>query len=132
MASRFEPWGVAIGEAAASGMPLICSSACGAALDLVRSFYNGLSFSPGDVIELANAMTWIEAHFDELPEMGRRSQYLAGAYAAEVWADRWHDCFRYALDNRSGQSSVHPESLPAGRFRTQTLRPIGGHDQSRE
>jgi glycosyltransferase involved in cell wall biosynthesis len=102
MPSRFEPWGVAIGEAAASGMPLICSSACGAALDLLRPFYNGLSFSPGDVQQLARAMAWIAAHHDELPLMGRRSQCLAGAYAAEVWADRWYDCFCHALDNRRG------------------------------
>lgn len=100
MPSRFEPWGVAIGEAAASGMPLICSTACGAALDLLRPFYNGLSFSPGDVQELAHAMTWIEEHYDDLPLMGSRSQHLAEAFSAEVWADRWNDCFRYALENR--------------------------------
>lgn len=100
MPSRFEPWGVAIGEAAASGMPLICSTACGAALDLLRPFYNGLSFSPGDVQELAYAMSWMEEHYDDLPLMGSRSQHLAEAFSAEVWADRWNDCFRYALENR--------------------------------
>lgn len=100
MPSRFEPWGVAIGEAAASGMPLICSTACGAALDLLRPFYNGLSFCSGDTARLARAMTWIGEHSDDLPLMGRRSQCLAGAFAAEVWADRWYDCFRYALENR--------------------------------
>lgn len=102
MPSRFEPWGVAIGEAAASGMPLICSTACGAALDLLRPFYNGLSFPPGDVSQLARAMAWIAAHHDELPLLGRRSQCLAGAYSAEVWTDRWYDCFSNALANRRG------------------------------
>jgi hypothetical protein len=49
---------------------------------------------------LAHAMTWVEEHYDELPLMGRRSQHLAEAFSAEVWADRWNDCFRYALENQ--------------------------------
>jgi glycosyltransferase involved in cell wall biosynthesis len=102
MPSQFEPWGVAIGEAAASGMPLICSTACGAASDLLRPFYNGLSFSTGDVRGLAYAMSWIETHYDYLPVMGSRSQHLAEAFSAPVWADRWNECFRYALENRRG------------------------------
>jgi glycosyltransferase involved in cell wall biosynthesis len=106
MPSRFEPWGVAIGEAAASGMPLICSTACGAALDLLRPFYNGLSFSPGDVQELAHAMTWIEEHYEKLPLMGSRSQQLAEAFSAQVWADRWNDCFRYVLENPRVPASI--------------------------
>lgn len=106
MPSRFEPWGVAIGEAAASGMPLICSTACGAALDLLRPFYNGLSFSPGDVQGLARAMGWIEEHYDELSLMGSRSQHLAEAFSAPVWADRWYDCFRYVLENRRLSTEV--------------------------
>jgi glycosyltransferase involved in cell wall biosynthesis len=100
MPSRFEPWGVAIGEAAASGMPLICSSACGAALDLLRPFYNGLSFSPGDAPQLARAMAWMSDHAEQLPLMGSRSQCLARAYGADMWADRWYECFKYALENR--------------------------------
>jgi len=102
MPSRFEPWGVAIGEAAASGMPLICSSSCGAALELLRSFYNGLSFATDSVDQLANAMAWMEHHPDDLPSMGKRSQLLAEAYSAEIWSDRWMECFEYALRRRHG------------------------------
>jgi glycosyltransferase involved in cell wall biosynthesis len=69
-------------------------------LDLLRPFYNGLSFSPGDVQELAHAMSWMEKNYEDLPLMGSRSQRLAEAFSAEVWADRWNDCFRYALENR--------------------------------
>ena len=100
MPSRFEPWGVAIGEAAASGMPLICSTACGAALELLRPFFNGLSFATDDSGQLAYAMSWMEEHYQELPLMGQRSQQLAEAHSAEVWADRWADCFRFALEQR--------------------------------
>jgi glycosyltransferase involved in cell wall biosynthesis len=36
LASNFEPWGVVLAEAAASGLPLLCTTACGAGGDLVR------------------------------------------------------------------------------------------------
>lgn len=91
--SRFEPWGVVIAEAAASGMPVVCTSACGAAVELVRPYYNGLVVAPQDVAGLARAMRWIHDHESELPVMGRRGQALAEAFSAEMWANRWHNYF---------------------------------------
>lgn len=95
--SRFEPWGVALAEAAASGLPVICSAACGAGVDLVRPYYNGLVVAPKDVSGLTRAMRWIHDHEAELPAMGRRSQALAAAYSAEAWATSWHNYFLDAL-----------------------------------
>ena len=91
MASRFEPWGVAIAEAAASGLPLVCTTACGATVDLLRPYYNGVVAAPGDVDDLARAMRWIHEHEDALPAMGARSHVIAEAFSAESWALRWHN-----------------------------------------
>ena len=96
--SRFEPWGVVLAEAAASGLPLICSTACGAGVDLVRSYYNGLLVAPQDVDALTRAMRWMHEHESELPEMGRRGQALAEAFSAEVWATRWHNYFLETIE----------------------------------
>jgi glycosyltransferase involved in cell wall biosynthesis len=96
--SRFEPWGVALAEAAASGLPVICSTACGAGIDLVRPYYNGLVVAPTDVSGLARAMRWIHDHEAELPAMGSRSQGLAEAYSAEAWARSWHNYFLDVLE----------------------------------
>ena len=96
--SRFEPWGVALAEAAASGLPVICSTACGAGVDLVRPYYNGLVVSSQDVSALTRAMRWVHDHEAELPVMGRRGQVLAEAYSAETWATRWHNYFLDVLD----------------------------------
>ena len=96
--SRFEPWGVVIAEAAAAGLPVVCSAACGAALDLVRPYYNGIVVAPQDVDGLAHAMRWIHDHEAELPRMGRRGQGLADAFSAQSWAARWHHYFQEALD----------------------------------
>ena len=99
MASHFEPWGVAIAEAAATGLPLICTTACGASVDLVRPYYNGLVSAPRDVGGLARAMQWVHEHESDLPAMGARSHMLAEAFSAEAWAARWHNYLLEALDD---------------------------------
>ena len=53
-----------LAEAAASGLPLICTTACGAGVDLVRPVFNGLLTGPGDVEGLARAMRWMHEHED--------------------------------------------------------------------
>jgi glycosyltransferase involved in cell wall biosynthesis len=103
--SRFEPWGVVLGEAAAAGLPVVCSSACGAALDLVRPYYSGIVVPPGDVDGLSAAMQWIHDHESELRGMGQRGQALAAAFSAQAWAVRWHN---YALEAVGRGDEVHP------------------------
>ena len=89
--SRHEPWGVALAEAAGAGLPLICSDAVASGIDLVRDHYNGIVFPAGNVDRLVDALVWTHEHYDDLPQMGERSQTYAGAYTPEVWATRWLD-----------------------------------------
>jgi len=93
--SNFEPWGVVLAEAAASGLPLLCTTACGAGVDLVRPMVNGLMTAPGDAPALAKSMRWIHDHEDRLAAMGRHGQALARSFSAEEWANRWHN---YMID----------------------------------
>jgi glycosyltransferase involved in cell wall biosynthesis len=93
--SRYEPWGVVLAEAAAAGLPIICSSACGAADDLVKTGRNGIVIPPGDPERLAGAMQWLHDHEDELSIMGARGRDIARAFSAPAWAERWHG---YVLD----------------------------------
>ncbi len=97
--SRFEPWGVVVAEAAATGLPVVCTTACGAGEDLVRDYFNGITVAPGDVSGLARAMQWIHEHEGELYAMGRRGQTLARPFSAEAWAARWHRYLLEALDS---------------------------------
>ena len=99
--SRFEPGGVVVAEAAATGLPVICTTASGAGEDIVRDYYNGVTVPPGDVAGLAKAMLWIHQHEGELPAMGRRGQALAAAFSAEAWAARWHQYFLDVLHEPS-------------------------------
>lgn len=103
MPSRYDPWPLALVEACAAGLPIICSDACGSAVENVRPLYNGLIVPTGSVNELARAMVTVHNAEADLPEWGRRSHALATAYSAEFWADRWlHTCRRLV------EEQVHP------------------------
>lgn len=88
--SRYEPWGVVIAEAMATGLPVVCTTTCGAATSLLHNYFNGIEVAPGDAESLARALYWIEQHHDELPSMGRRAAAVAQAYSSEAWARRMY------------------------------------------
>jgi glycosyltransferase involved in cell wall biosynthesis len=99
--SRFEPWGAALVEAAAAGLPLICTQACGSSVEVVRSGYNGLVVPPDDVDSLYQAMMRIHDNYDELPEWGKRSQSLAAPYSTTQWARYWINFIKIVQTLRS-------------------------------
>ena len=55
-ASTSEQWGLVVNEAMASGLPVLVSTRCGCAPDLVRESVNGFTFDPTDVERLARLM----------------------------------------------------------------------------
>ncbi len=87
--SRHEPWGVAIAEACAAGLPVACSERCGAGLDLVRDYSNGIVFAAEDPNGIRDALAYFHAHEHRLPDMGALSARLAVPYSARHWAIRW-------------------------------------------
>jgi glycosyltransferase involved in cell wall biosynthesis len=87
--SRFEPWGVVVQEAAASGLPLILSDACGAGAHLLRHLYNGFSFPSGSVDGLVRAMRAMHgATQDDRKNFGLASFELSKQYTPQLWAAR--------------------------------------------
>jgi glycosyltransferase involved in cell wall biosynthesis len=89
--SLFEPWGVVIAEACASGMPVVCTNECGAGVDLVRPYYNGVIVPKDNAPALAGALRWIHQQEEILPTIGARSKALSEAYSATAWATRWYN-----------------------------------------
>jgi glycosyltransferase involved in cell wall biosynthesis len=86
MPSHWEPWGVAIHEAASAGLPLICSACCGAAVHLVKDNFNGYTCKPGDIAGLSSAMgkvSTLEAH--ELHAMADNGRKLAAQFHPDIW-----------------------------------------------
>ncbi|MFW6060543.1 MAG: glycosyltransferase family 4 protein [Phycisphaeraceae bacterium] len=87
--SRYDPWPLALVEACAAGLPVICTEACGSAVELVRPHYNGLIVPTEDVDALCGALNRAHAQREALATMGERGCALAAAYGAEAWAQRW-------------------------------------------
>lgn len=76
--SIYEPWALVLHEFAASGLPILCSDACGAASHLVINGYNGHTFESGNVYDLYNKMSAIIKYDDNrLYSMGTRSRELS-------------------------------------------------------
>ncbi len=88
--SRDEPWGLQIHEATLAGLPVVATHACGSAVHLVRSGFNGDVISAGDANELSSCLSRL-IKFDEpgsstLQEYGVRSKMLSGQFSPVIWA----------------------------------------------
>jgi glycosyltransferase involved in cell wall biosynthesis len=89
--SRFEPWGVVIHEAAASGLPIICTTSCGASTYFVRDGINGF-IVPGEIESLTSALERLSAlALPRLAEMRSKSVQLASLWSPELLANYFVD-----------------------------------------
>jgi glycosyltransferase involved in cell wall biosynthesis len=90
--SDYEPWGVIINEAVASGLAVVVSDMVGAAAELVRDRVNGRVFPHGnqemltealiDVTEAANLRRYRDSSAAVLTEWRRVADPVAGLAAA--------------------------------------------------
>lgn len=89
IASDYDPWPLVIAEALASGMPVVCTAACGSHEELVQPSVNGHVVRTGDAESLAQGLEWICARANDLPAMAARCIEAAEPYYAAAWADRF-------------------------------------------
>ncbi|WP_309741526.1 glycosyltransferase family 4 protein [Chamaesiphon sp. OTE_20_metabat_361] len=95
--SRFDPWPLAIVEAAAAGLPIICTDMCGSGVEVVRSWYNGLVIPEDNIAKLTQALVTLHEHHAELSVWGKRSQELAAPYSTSIWVSRWQFLLQTAV-----------------------------------
>jgi 1,2-diacylglycerol 3-alpha-glucosyltransferase len=57
-ASTVEQWGLVVNEAMAAGLPVLVSSTCGCAAELVQPGITGLRFDPYSPVSIAAAIRW--------------------------------------------------------------------------
>ncbi len=90
--SRSESWGVALAEATARGLPIICTDACGGRAELVRTSgpdANGFVVRAGSARSLAVAMVQMHnSPSNEHRRFAAASRRLAAPYSASLWAER--------------------------------------------
>jgi len=75
-----EPWGLAVNEAMAAGMPVVVSDEVGCAVDIVRDGINGYIFQAGDVDSLGSVLKHLGTR-QELAEMGKRSMEIISRWS---------------------------------------------------
>jgi glycosyltransferase involved in cell wall biosynthesis len=85
LVSTFEPFGVAVREAVAAGLPLVCSRRVGAVDDLAFDERNALLVDPEDVGEIASALRRMS------DDAGLRARLATGSRAVDGEHDLGHD-----------------------------------------
>jgi 1,2-diacylglycerol 3-alpha-glucosyltransferase len=81
-ASTTEQWGLVVNEAMANGLPVLVSSRCGCARELVHEGENGFTFDPRDLRRMSALMTEI-AKSDLRARMGEESQRIISEWGPE-------------------------------------------------
>lgn len=93
--SDHEPWGAVVGEAMASGLPVVASDRVGAAPDLVTEA-NGTVFPAGDEAALAAGLGSLLSDRARLRRMGARSAERIRAYGPEACVGGFLAAVRFA------------------------------------
>lgn len=87
LTSHIEPYGVVVHEAAASGLPILCSEFSGAVAGLVQDGYNGWTVPAGDVELWAEYMKRIsDLTPQRLAEMSDVSRAISTRLSPDGWA----------------------------------------------
>ncbi|MFZ6050939.1 glycosyltransferase family 4 protein [Halocola ammonii] len=86
--SHREPWGVAVHEMAAAGLPLLCSGKIGAATAFLEEAKNGFSFQSGSSESILKAFDRLGNLSDEeLLAMGKHSNQLSQKITPKKWSE---------------------------------------------
>lgn len=82
-----EPWGLVVNEAMASSLPVIVSSRCGCADDLVDHGSNGFIVDAENTSDLVAALERVSKMSEkQRMRMGERSLTIIAEYSPEMWA----------------------------------------------
>ena len=92
--TRSDPWGLVLNEGMCSGLPILCSTAAGAALDLVFSGQNGFLHEPGDVQQLAKHLKTLLRDPNLRSRMGQCSQEIIAGFTPQRMAHGFLDAIR--------------------------------------
>ncbi len=104
--STSEPWGLVVNEAMATGLPVLVSTACGCAPDLVKNGVNGYTFDPSDESALADLLAEVSSPRCDRAAFGRASREMIASRTPETFAQAvlqaYHSSLSRPLRKASG------------------------------
>ena len=102
--STVEQWGLVVNEAAASGAPLLVSSACGCSQELVSPGQNGFVVNPNSTEEIADRLVALLALEDNHRiRMGNRSADIVRSWGPFLFAQGLRAAVEAANNNFLGR-----------------------------
>jgi 1,2-diacylglycerol 3-alpha-glucosyltransferase len=104
--STSDQWGLVVNEAMAAGLPVLVSTRCGCAPDLVREGGNGFTFDPENVPQLAELLTRL-ANTDDARRaaMGQQSREMIKEFSPEAFAQGLEAAIACVLAQRRPKKS---------------------------
>jgi glycosyltransferase involved in cell wall biosynthesis len=100
LASReAEPWGLAVNEAMAAGIPSIVSSKCGCCADLIKDSVTGWSFDPSDYVQLSEVMARVAINDTERQSVAAHGFQRIMQFTPTSFAERMSEAAGIALDH---------------------------------
>jgi len=99
--STEEVWGLVVNEALASGLYVLCSNRAGSAYDLIREGFNGRTFEPHDVDQLAGLIRETKEQIKDV--RARReavSEHACREFSIERSAKAFLDAIRAVTEER--------------------------------
>ena len=102
--SRYDGWGVVVNQALGAGLPIICSDAVGASVDLVEPGINGAIVPAGDAIALFQSLSFYTTSPEMLQKASQASRKKAMNWTPEMGAEKWVQAFLQM--QRSQQNNV--------------------------
>jgi glycosyltransferase involved in cell wall biosynthesis len=101
--SRHDGWGLVVNQAIGAGLPVIASSAVGAAEDLVRDGENGVIFPNGDEESLTAALKSFADQPERIRRCGERSLSESERISPTRIVERWYQLCRGVAERRSSR-----------------------------
>ncbi len=92
-----EQWGLVVNEAMASGLPVLVSSRCGCASDLVADGQNGFVFEPEDIDGLARHLSVVSGDGCDRNKLGEAGRAIIGGWSPAVFAENLKNAVETAM-----------------------------------
>ena len=116
LASAYEPFGVAFREAAAAGLPIVCSRVAGAAGDVAVEGRNAFLVDPLDPDGIADALTRLASDPELRARMGAESRAIdqeTDGVEVEAFAEAMIAAARRYSPSRAGSTSSRSRATEA-------------------